>query len=293
MVNLITQPMGQAMAGQAQGGAQPSNLAQQATQAQQSQPMPQDQAAGSDSDPRPVGTQQDAQNAKLAQNGDSPMNRVPATPEEQAQYTQLVTRFVLMISDMRPGPTGKSPVDLALEQLNNPKLSVAQAVGYTTAQIIFILHNGAKAQKVQYDPDVLFHGADECIVATYLLGLARGIFKGMPPFKGLSDNQDSYPFEQSEVTVIAHAKLYAVQRFGKLMEQNGQISPNEKQQAIDFWHQQVTREIKNHEVDDTVMKQLGKTPGLTQQMERQNQPAQPESQPAPQQPPAAPPQGGQ
>jgi hypothetical protein len=291
MADLITQPMGQAMAGQAQAGS--DNLAQQATQAQQSQPVPQDQAAGSDTDPRPVGTQQDAQNAQLAQNGDSPMNRVPATPEEQAQYTQLVTRFVLMISDMRPGPNGKSPVDLALDQMNNPKLSVAQAVGYTTAQIIFILHNGAKSQKVQYDPDVLFHGADECIVATYLLGLARGIFKGMPPFKGLGDNQESYPFDPKEITVIAHAKLYAVQKFGKLMQRSGQISETEKQQAIDFWHQQVTREIKNHEVDDTVMEQLGKTPGLTQQLDQQNQPAQVQPQPTPQQPPAAPPQGGQ
>lgn len=291
MADLITAPMGQMMAGQdqpadpAQAAPQPNNLAQQATQQQQNAPASPDQSSGSDSNPKPVGTQQDAQNAQNASNGNSPMNRVPATPQEQAEYNQLVSRYVLMISDMRPSPGhGKSPLDSCLQQMNNPKQTVAMAVGYTTAQEMFILHNGAKQQKFQYSPDVMFHAADECIVATYLLGQARGIFKGTPPYQGLKEDATSYPFTKEEINIIGHAKLFATQKFGALMQSHGQISTTERQQAMDFWHQQIVREIKSGEVDPSIIKKMSQIKGIAQAA---NNPSAPQVVPEP--PPAPPP----
>jgi hypothetical protein len=303
MANLITDPMGQQMAGQAAPPTPaPGGLAQAATDQQQNAPIPQDQAAGSAQDPRAVGSVQNRQQAQSQANDDDPTAKVPATPAEQAQYTQLVNRYVLMISDMRPSPSGQSPLELALRMMNNPKLPLPAAIGYATAQLIFILHHGAKVQKFSYDPDVMFHAADECVASTYLLGLARGLFKGMPPFKGLGEGDNGYPFETAEINVIGHAKLYAVQRFGAMMQAAGEITVDERQQAVDFWNQQIQREIKSGAVDESVIEQMQKGPdtllqsaqskGLNEQGQ-QPPPSQgiaPAQSPANQPPPSQPPQ---
>jgi hypothetical protein len=309
MANLITDPMGQQMAGQATP-APPGGLAQAATDQQQNAPIPQDQAAGSEHDPRAVGSVQDRQQAQSQENDDDPTARIPATPAEQAQFTQLTNRYVLMISDMRPSPSGQSPLELALRMMNKPTLPLPAAIGYATAQLIFILHHGAKVQNFSYDPDVMFHAADVCVASTYLLGLSRGLFKGMPPFKGLGDDDNGYPFETAEINVIGHAKLYAVQRFGAMMQETGEITVDERQQAVDFWNHQIQREIKSGSVDESVIEQMQKGPdtilqsaqskGLNEQDQQPPAsqgvaPAQPPAQAAPSQPPqqGAPAPGGQ
>ena len=272
----------------------PSSMGQQMAQAgQEQQPSPEDHAAAlsqaqqtyentpagqpNDSgDQRPVGTAQDARDQELSKD---PSAKVEASPHEQAQYVQLVTRFILMISDDRKhSPEHPSPSDAALKQLNNPKLSVAQAVGQTTAQLIFILHNAAKSQKVQYDPDVMFHAADECIAATYLKGLARGIFHGVPPYKGIPSSGE-YPFEPAEMHMLAKAKIYAVQWFGRLMQQTGQITPAEKNEAMNFWQQQIKREVNSGQVSDQTIEKL-----IQAHMMQQGEP-QPPSDNSQQQPP--------
>lgn len=278
------------------GGVAPQQppTAEQLTQAQQSEPVPQDQAAGSDADPRAVGTVGQAQQAAQDSGPDAgdPTDPTVATPTEQAQYTQLVTRFILAIHDMRPAPTGKSPTDTVIEQLNNPSVPLAKAIGDTTAQVMFILQQNAKHQKFSYDPDVMFHAADECIPAVYLLGNAAGLFKGVPPFRGLKQGDD-YDFTVGEAKIIARAKLYAVQKFGQLMQAHGELGPKDRQQQMDFWHQQIVREAKNNEIDPEVLQNLKKIPGVADAV---NNPQAPQvdagsQAPAPVAPPAPPDQG--
>lgn len=302
MADLIPSGMGQdmAQAGTEQQGPSPDDHAAALAQAQhQFDNTPAGQPSDN-GDQRPVGTAKDQRDAEISKD---PSAKVQASPQEQAQYVQLVTRFILMISDNRQHSADHpSPSDAALKQLNNPKLSVAQAVGQTTAQLIFILHNAAKSQKVQYDPDVLFHAADECIAATYLKGLARGIFHGMPEYKGIPSSGE-YPFEPAEMHMLAQAKIYAVQWFGRLMQQTGQITPAEKNEAMNFWQQQIKREVNSGQVSDQTIEKLirahmmsqgDQPPSDTSDQGQPPQQAQPQPQPqpdqgggvAPQQPPA-------
>lgn len=301
MADLIPSGMGQQMAQAGTEPQQPSPDDHAAALAQAQQDF-QNAPAGQPSDSgeqRPVGTAQDQRDAEVAKD---PSAKVQASPHEQAQYVQLVTRFILMISDNRKhSPDHPSPSEAALKQLNNPKLSVAQAVGQTTAQLIFILHNAAKSQKVQYDPDVLFHAADECIAATYLKGLARGLFHGVPDYKGIPSSGE-YPFEPAEMHMLAQAKIYAVQWFGRLMQQTGQITPAEKNEAMNFWQQQIKREVNSGQVSDQTIEKLIRAHMMSQgdqppsdtsdagQAPQQGQQQQEQAQPEPQQPP--PDQGG-
>jgi hypothetical protein len=283
MADLITSPMGQQMA----DAASTPNPVQQMQQQTDNAPAPADSSAGSNSDPRPVGTQQDQQQQQLQ---NDPNAQVPASPKEQAEYVQLVTRFMLYIYDTRKSHANAlPPVETVLKGLNNPKMSVPEAVGTTTAQIIFILHNAAKHQGVEYSPDVLFHGADECIVATYLLGLARGIFKGAPPFKGVPKEQDQYPFDKDDLAIIAKAKIFAVQRFGKLLESQGQITDRDRQEAMQFWREQIQHEVQSGKVDDSVIEHMMQNPKVQAAMQGQAQaaPQSPAPQPQPQPQPQA------
>lgn len=299
MADLITSPMGQQMANAA-GPSNAPNPVQQLQQQADNAPASQDSSAGSSSDPRPVGTQQDQQQQALKQD---PNAKVSASPKEQAEYIQLVTRFMLYIYDIRKAhANAMPPIETVLKGLNDPKMSVAQSVGNTTAQIIFILHNAAKHQKVEYSPDVLFHGADECIVATYLLGLARGIFKGAPPFKGIPKEQDQYPFDKQDMAIIAKAKIAAVQRFGQLLESQGQITGQDRQDAMQFWREQIQHEVQSGKVDDSVIQKMLDNPKVQAAMQGQapNQPPQqqqaapaPAAPQAPPAPPAGAPPAGQ
>lgn len=259
MADLIQSPMGQQMSDAA------GNPIGQLQTASENQPADPSQSSGSSQDPRPIGTEDDANQQKLQQD---PNAKVPASPRDQAEYTQLVTRFVLMIHDMRRShPGALSPTESTLKQLNNPNLTVAQAVGNTTAQLIFILHNAAKHMKVQYSPDVLFHGADECAAAVYLLGLAAGIFKGTPPFKGVPKEGQPYPFDQQDIAILGKAKIAAVQHFGKLMESQGMITDQERQQAMGFWQQQITHEVNSGKVDESVVQKMMNDPKIVAAMQ--------------------------
>lgn len=273
MADLITDPVGQQMA----------QSAQQGEQAIESQPPPGQGDVAPQQDPvaalqakeddtvssgdgtntqRPKGTVDDQRKAILAKN---PHAKLPATPAMQAQYVQIITRFMLFIHDTRHTQGNISPCESFIRQMNNPKLSVAQAVGQATASAIFILHNGAKHQKVQYNPNVLFRAADECAVAMYLMGNARGIFQGVPKFKGKKAGQ-KYTLEPAEKMLMMRVKMYAVQWFGHLMVRSGQISPQDQKAAQAHWEQQIKQEIASGKVTDAHVQQLMQNPGIRDQL---------------------------
>jgi hypothetical protein len=294
----IPSPMGQQMA-QAAGPQQPQQAApppppptpQQLDQQQQSAPASHDDATNG----RPVGTQQDQQDQQLQQD---PNAKIPASQTEQAQYMQLVSRFILMTHDMRKpqGGNGMSPVETTLAQLNNPKVPISRAIGMTVANVIFYLERMAKAHGVDYGPDVLFHGADECVVAMYLMGSAAKIFKGTPPFKGLPPDGQPYAFDPGEQNLIARAKMVAVQEFGKLMQHAGLITNQDRSNATDFWKQQITHENATGKVDPSVLQALSKSGALTRAQDpgsdnsaSQTSPSNPADSATPPGPPSAPP----
>lgn len=271
---------------QAQQTPQPQqpapNPVQQAQQVQQQIPASHDQAQGSSSDPRPVGYKA--------------QDETEATPQQQAQYAQLVLRFENFISDTKVNNqhTG-STAGSVMKQLNNPKLTVPQAIGAATANVIYILWHAAKAQKVDYDPTVMFHAADECNALMYLKGQAAGIFKGTPPFnvawmKRNMHGHEPYPFTPVEVRIIVSAKLFAVRAFGELEQKMGDISPQVRAQALAFWKEQVQKEISEGKVSDATVQKLMQGSQYASQLASAHQalqsPAPP--QPAPQAPPAGP-----
>lgn len=250
MADLITNPIGQDMVQAAQGGV--GGMPDPSTQVAANQTSDQQ---------RPKGTVQDQREATLSRD---PNARLPATPNMQAQYTQLVTRFLLFVHDLRQKPVApgqskqdhhRSPAELFINQMNNPKLPVADAVGRATANALFILHNSAKQQKVSYNPNVMFRAADECVIAMYLLGNARGIFNGVPAFKGKQAGVP-YKLDPSEKLIILRAKMAAVQWFGSLMQKSGQISPKERQAALQHWQQQIKQEVAQGKVTDSQVQNI-------------------------------------
>lgn len=202
--------------------------------------------------PRARGTADDA--ARESADRD-PLNNELVTEDEQAQYEDFVSRAILMISDTRkPDEETPSPADATLKIMNNRKFTVPQALGLGAARTTMLIHNNAMRQDVKYDADVLFHGADELIAALYIIGNVAGIFEGVEPVKVPEDgNFDDYEFSEAEIKLLQEAKMNAVHEFGLMLEQSGQITEEQMQEAQDFWKSQIEREVESGEVGDDIL----------------------------------------
>lgn len=212
------------------------------------------QADGADQGgPRAKGSQQDAYDAAVEQDPGSP---VPATPEEQRQYESLVSRFILYICDPRQAsPKHASPNQAFLAALNTPNVPAAIAIANATAKAVMTLLHTAKIQGKPYDAEPVFYAGDEIIPAAYLLGAARGIWKGMPPYHGVQPD-GSYDFADDEIKVIGEAKMQAIRFLGNMMVKAGMITPDVAQANAEQWKQQIAREISSGSVSDEVMQEL-------------------------------------
>lgn len=211
--------------------------------------------------PRAIGTQQDANDAQQQADPTTPLS---VDPKEQAEFDQFVSRFTLILSDQgknRPAHAPAnipSPHDAILQSLNNPKVPLPVAIGTTTAQIAMMIVQQAKVSKVEYSPDVLFHACFECCGLVYLTGLAAGIFKGCPPMQPMGKDGE-YPFNNFEVKLLCQAQMQAVRVFGTMELKAGLISPDLRQQNMQFWTQQVHREMAKGIVNQDVLDKLDKS----------------------------------
>lgn len=234
--------------------------------------------------PRAVGTVEQAQ----ADQNDPTQPSLP-TADEQAQYDQFVSRFTLILSDTGKGrpahATGPSVHDAILQSLNNPKVPLPVAIGTTTAQIAMMIVTQAQASKVTYSPDVLFNACIECCALVYVTGLASHIFKGCPPYKGL-DSDGQYDFNDFEIHLLCAAQMQAVRVFGTMELKAGMISPEMRQQNLEFWKQQVHREMASGMVNQDVLEKLHQS-GVLNPKPQGSDPM--GDGPQPIQPPAAPP----
>lgn len=221
--------------------------------------------------PRPAGTQ--AQHNATA-SAINPLSEVNATDDEQAQYNQFVSRFMMALAD----PKSKMG-DATLKLMNDVHMTIPEAVGRATANLAFIIVKGAAAHKIQYETDVLFHAAFECVCVVYVFGLAAGIWKDVPPFKGLNPD-GTYPFTHPELKILTSAQMQAVRFFGDMEVKNGMLSPQVRKANMQFWQQQIHREVQSGAVNEDVLKKLaaaGVFKGAQNKMQQpQQQPAQPQ-----------------
>lgn len=216
-------------------------------------PSAPDAQAGPAADaPRAVG------NPAQATQNDPTQPSLP-TADEQAEYDQFLSRFTLILSDTgknRPAhATGPSLHDTILASLNNPKVPLPVAIGTTTAQIAMMIVTQAQASKVTYSPDVLFNACIECCALVYITGLASHLFKGCPPFKGLKPDGE-YDFNDFEMHLLCAAQMQAVRVFGTMELKAGLISPEMRQQNMEFWKEQVQREMATGMVNQDVLEKL-------------------------------------
>ena len=213
----------------------------------------QDFIAQDEADQRPVGTVHDAILRDQQENPDSEL----VTADEQEQYDDFVSRCRLFICDPRkPSPNQPSPTQSVMTMLNDPRKSVPEAIGGTAAYVAFLIHNNAKRNNRTYTPDVMFHGADELVSDLYVLGNVARIFKGVPPLNLQGLQGGHYEFSEEEGKILDKSKIQAVLEFGKKMEQSGQITEAEREDARDFWKTQIEREINSGQVGDNILNRM-------------------------------------
>lgn len=266
---------------------------------------PQGQAAdgADDGGARPVGTVQQANDATLE---DDPYAQINASPEEEAQYTQFMSRFLLAISinpRQEADPKGPNLHKEVMKMLNNSDKPAAVTIGQTTATVAFMIVQQAQHAGIKYDPDVLFHANFEACASVYLLGVHAGIIKGVE-VKDF-DQDGGYPFDQKDLRIVAESQVQASRFFGNLALRAGMISDQDSKDYENFWQKQVQREIKTGQVPEHVIQMMHQSgigqhvqaaaqdqmsaanaaqqPDMGQMQAQQGGPAQP--QPGPQAPP--------
>jgi len=252
--------------------------AQQAQQPQQpQQPQQFTAASGVAGDP-----QDDLRRAEAA----DPTEVEQVTDDEQAQYDDFVSRALALISDSRkPKGEGMSPSEATLKLMNNSSFTVPEALAEGAANTVMLLHNASKRANKAYTPDVIFHGADEIIAGLYLLGSAAGIFKDAPAHdwaakqdeaeapqaavpgigqegaevqpgpegEQADGNPSEEDFTEDEYRLLAEAKILATEKFGRKLQESGQLTEKEKVEAQEFWKSQIEKEVGSGQVDDSVL----------------------------------------
>jgi hypothetical protein len=111
---------------------------------------------------------------------------------------------------------------------------------------------------------VLFNACIECCALVYITGLASHLFKGCPPFKGLKPDGE-YDFNDFEMHLLCAAQMQAVRVFGTMELKAGLISPEMRQQNMEFWKQQVQREMATGMVNQDVLEKLHQSGTLAPQ----------------------------
>jgi len=168
-----------------------------------------------------------------------PVDETAVSPEEQEQYEDFVSRALHFINDTRTPAGGKgikAPADAILERMNQRDLTVPEAIGGTCADVAFMIHNNAKRQGVEYEADVLWHGADEIMSQLLDLGRAAGIFPKLPP-----ENSED------EAKLLGAAKAEAAKAFGEKLIATGQ---NPQAEAQSYMQEQMQREADTGELDE-------------------------------------------
>lgn len=139
---------------------------------------------------------------------------VIANPEEQSQYTDLVSRVILAMSDSRVAKGMEdqgSPNGSFLKMARRPNLPLQEGIGMALGEVLKLVYGTGKRQGTEYDPDVMLGAIkDELPRAAYLMAEADGIIKDGPKslkeggtpvdsFGSLSEMAEGQPIMQRQL----------------------------------------------------------------------------------------------
>lgn len=213
----------------------------------QGQPPPQGQQ------PQPQQPPQQGQAVAAGKVAPDPFEEAEPTPEEQAQYDDLVTRALMFISDTRHPADKKSvpeekkkeakkslkaPRDAVIDAMNVKNLPVEEAIGYTASNVLWNITNNAKRQGTNYEGPVVMAAGEEVIGALYELGKAAKIWDGLPK----SDSQE-------EQQLLGKAYMEGARYFGMRMKDTGQLEEHQGE-ALQEMKQQIDREAQEGGLDN-------------------------------------------
>jgi len=165
----------------------------------------------------------------------APTGKMPGQPEfdeeapgegEQDQYDQFVTKAIVFMS--------KNATKL-VASMNDKNKPVYENVGALTVKVGKMILGSAKAASQEIGPDVIHAAGQEIVEHLMDMGDAAGIF----PF-----DSDSEEYDQ----VMAMSFLHAAELVGNETLQSPEYTPALKEEASDFYAQQVAGEVQRGEV---------------------------------------------
>lgn len=166
---------------------------------------------------------------------------LPATGAEQAELEQVVAKVLMLIH-------GKKSRDRVLQQIHDPELTVAQAVGRTAVALLTTIAGQKEAVTREPLSESVLHEALGYVVPELLkVGIAAGIF----PFDDPDDEEPgagNTPFDkQARLATLEAVKVYGER---ELAGPNAQRRSNEAQ---DDWARGVAQEVQSGQADPEYM----------------------------------------
>jgi hypothetical protein len=160
-----------------------------------------------------------------------PLDEEAASPEEQEFYDTFMNKALEYIH----GPKSSRQV---LKHMNQPDLSVQEAVGRTTAMIAKNIVESAKMAKVKVIPEAVFNAGQEIVEELFELGSRARVFPIEWPTE---DGEDNLTPEQQKLAQDAYA--HAAQYYGQELLQSPDAE-SLKAEAQDEVLRQVQDEVK-------------------------------------------------
>ena len=167
----------------------------------------------------------------------APTGKMPGQPEfneetpsedEQNQYEQFVTKAVSFM--------GKNAGQL-VATMNDKDKPVYESVGALTVKVGKMVLGSAKAAGAEISPDIIHASGEEIVEHLMEMGDAAGIF----PF-----DSDSEEYEMA----MNMSFLHAAEIVGNETLQSPEYTPELKEEAGDFYAQQVAGEVQRGEVPE-------------------------------------------
>lgn len=186
-------------------------------------------------------SQAGAPRPRLIPGSDSQQGSIPASPQEQADLQQVMTKAGTMIHS-------RASRDQVLNSLHDPSGTIAQAVGRTAAHILMTVDQQKQASGAgALDHDVLLEAARHVIPELMDVGIAAGIFPIKPPpnqaqLPGPGAGSDPYNM-QIKMAMLEATKVYGEQQ---LRRPDAHVLT---QQAQDTWADKVRQEVSNGTAD--------------------------------------------
>lgn len=200
-------------------------------------PQPTDQTDPNSPDPS------DSVKPRLIPGSDAQKGNVPASPQEQRDLQQCLTKAGMMIH-------GRSSRNETLNSLHAPNMEVSQAVGKTAAQILMTINQQKAATTGAPLSDEIMREAARYVIPELMdVGIAAGIFPIKPPPGGADapgSGSDQYN-KQVRMAMLEATKIYGEDKLRS--PQHAQLT----EQAQNDWAQNVQHEVASGTADPKFM----------------------------------------